>query len=51
MRIRLFKRVTVDPQFEYSQHNLGYTVAGEGVEDLEGRGTNMGVRWGITARL
>lgn len=51
MRIRLFKRVTLDPQFEYSQHNLGYSVAGEDVEDLEGRRTNMGLRWGITAML
>jgi hypothetical protein len=50
-RIRLFKRVTLDPQFEYSQHNLGYAIAGEDVEDVEGRRTNMGVRWGITAML
>ena len=51
VRIRLFKRVTLDPQFEYTRRNLTYSVDGTEVEDLSGRQTQMGLRWGITAML
>ena len=50
-RIRLFERVTFDPQLELQQHHLTYENDGDEVEDLEGRQRNMGLRWGITVML
>lgn len=51
VRLRLFKRVTFDPQLEYTQRNLRYATDGEAVEDLDGRRSNMGLRWGLSVML
>ena len=51
LRVRLFKRVTFDPQLEYTQRNLTYFFDGDEVEDVEGRRTNVGLRWGLTVML
>lgn len=50
-RVRLFERVTFDPQLEFQQYNLTREVDGSDVEDLELRQRNMGLRWGITVML
>ena len=51
VRLRLFKRVTFDPQFEYIHRNLTYSVDGETNEDVEGRRSNLGLRWGLSVML
>lgn len=50
-RVRLFKRVTMDPQLEYTRRNFTYAVDGDANEDLEGRQQNFGIRWGLTVLL
>lgn len=51
VRVRLFKRVTVDPQLEYTRRNFTYAVDGDVTENLEGRQQNFGIRWGLTVLL
>ena len=51
VRIRLFERVTFDPQLEVQQYNSTFEFDGDDVEDLEGRSRNMGLRWGLTVML
>ena len=51
VRVRLFKRVTFDPQLEYTRRHFTYAVDGEEVEDLSGRQQNFGLRWGLTVLL
>ena len=59
VRVRLFKRVTFDPQLEYTQRNLTYFADGKEVEavvegnevEVDGRRTNVGLRWGLTVML
>lgn len=51
VRIRLFERVTFDPQLEVQQFNSTYEYDGDDVDDLEGRRRTMGLRWGLTVML
>lgn len=51
MRIKLFKRVTADPQLEYIQQNFTYEVDGTAVENSEGRQSNLGLKWGLTVLI
>lgn len=51
VRVRLFKRVTVDPQLEYTRRHFTYAVDGEAAEDLAGRQQNFGLRLGLTVLL
>lgn len=51
LRVKLFKRVTFDPQLEYTQETQTFEFDGDEVEDLEGKRSNMGVRWGLTVML
>lgn len=51
IRVKLFKRVTFDPQAEYTQETFTFEVDGEDVESLEGKRSNVGVRWGLTVVL
>ena len=51
VRIRLFERVTFDPQLEVQQFNATYEYDGDDVDDLEGRRRTMGLRWGLTVML
>ena len=49
-RIKLFKRVTFDPQLEYLQTTTTYELDGES-QDSEGKQTNLGLRWGLSIML
>ena len=51
LRVKLFKRVTFDPQLEYTQETFTLELDGDEVEDLEGKRSNVGVRWGLTVVL
>ena len=51
LRVKLFKRVTFDPQLEYMSETMTFEFDGDEVEDVEGKRSNMGVRWGLTVML
>lgn len=61
LRVKLFKRVTFDPQLEYMQRNSSFFFDGDAIElpnedgeltdDVEGKRSNMGIRWGLTVML
>jgi hypothetical protein len=56
VRVKLFNRVTVDPQLEYLKMKATYEVDGDVAEDtdgdpIEGHRSSMGLRFGLTVML
>jgi hypothetical protein len=56
VRIKLFKRVFIDPQFEFTQTKWGAEFDGDTVENVDGddwemKQTNMGLRWGLNVLI
>lgn len=51
LRVKLFKRVTFDPQIEYTQETQTFEFDGDEIDDVEGKRSNVGLRWGLTVVL